>query len=75
MFSIEDYPFDVQYYILDEWDASQLKMFKDEVYVNTLGKTFRVLEDSPENEVYVRVVHEHHGGKAIRLVPKVVLVS
>lgn len=74
MFNIFEQPEDVQQYILDEWDAAQLPMYEGEVYVNTLGKSYRVLEDSKINDIYVKVTHEHLGGVAVRQVPKIILV-
>ena len=75
-FNVFEQPEDVQRYVLDEWDAAQLRMFKDEIYVNNQNRTYKVLEDSAENEIYVKVSCDCNGGKAIqRLVPKIVLVS
>lgn len=75
-FNIFEQPEDVQRYAVDEYNAAQLHMFKNEIYVNTLGRQYRVLEDSPEGHSYVKVDHECNHGRAIqRLVPKIVLIS
>lgn len=75
-FNILEQPRDVQEYIYNEWLDADLFMQKGEIYCNTLGKVYVVLEDSLPGNIYVKVSNAQLEGRAIsRLVPKTILVS
>lgn len=75
MNDLTDYPPDVKTYMKDEAEAAKYDMSKGEIYKNSLGYMYKVIEDSPHGNMYVRVKFYFSLGTAIREVPKVVLIS
>ena len=74
-FNINDYEPDVQQYMFDEWAAADNPMYRGEVYINTRGKVYRVLEDSMPGESYVKVEIQDKFGKYTGYRPKIILIS
>lgn len=74
-YNLEDAPPDVQAYNISELDAAKYDMYKGEVYKNSLGYKYIVLEDSPRGKIEVKVYFPFSLGRAWRQVPKVVLIS
>ena len=74
-YDFNKYTPEVQRYILQQMDDSMYPMRKNEIYVNSTGKEYLVLEDSPAGEVYVKVRTNCFSGTAERWVAKTVIVS
>lgn len=74
-FDINDYEPNVQKYMKTEHDAAKTSMKSGEIYVNGRGITFRVLEDAPIGDTYVKVECYDKFGRYEGYRPKIVLIS
>ena len=75
MDELSEYTPDVKAYMIDEANAAKYDMSKGEIYKNSLGYMYKVIEDSPHGNTHVKVKFYFSLGTAIREVPKVVLIS
>lgn len=74
-FDINNYEPDVKAYIRTEQAAANTSMKNGEIYVNGRGVTFRVLEDAPIGDTYVKVECYDKFGRYEGYRPKIVLIS
>lgn len=72
---IDGYELDVQHYIIEKMDCIDYAMEKGQTYVNSLGRAYIVLEDSPIGELIVKVKTDCPFGTAVRTVDKLILLS
>lgn len=72
---VEKYEKDVQEYSKMEYNAGSVSMKRNDIFTNSLGITYTVLEDAPEGDIYVRVACNFTYGSAIREIPKIILIS
>lgn len=73
--SINKYEPDVQNYIKQETEAEKIAMFKDDIFINSLGIAYKILEDAPQGCRFVRVKCNFNYGSIIREIPKIILIS
>lgn len=72
---VNKYEPDVQNYIKQETEAEKIPMFKDDIFINSLGIAYKILEDAPQGCRFVRVKCNFNYGSAIREIPKIILIS
>lgn len=75
-FKLDEAPEDVQNWVRNhEWPAIQKEMKAGEVYTNSIGNRYYVIEDSPAGKEDVKVSQHLFSGTAIRYVHKAVVLA
>ena len=74
-FDFSQYSPEVQQWVLQQMDDAMCPMRKGECYINSVGYEYRILEDSPAGELYVKAISDYPIKGSIRYISKAVILS